>query len=463
MTQLIVIAAFMLSWGAGGVVRVLVVPAGWAAAAAWAWPVVGGAAAVWLGGAAGRAMDRRGDVSLLGMSRGVVWGYQAGGVAWHAVCVLLAGWMEAVRGVVGDVVALDELISAMPLALVLSLGAAARYPVERRLREAGMIGRFDLGRSVSPMPGALRWLIGVWRHQVLVFAAPMAALGAWSEAVGLVGGRLGWGDTAQTAAQVAGSLAVLAASPWVIRVIWDTVRLRSGPLHARLAGLCARHGVHASGVLIWRTGGMVVNAAAIGVLPRPRYIILSDGLLEELEPAEVDAVAAHEVGHLRLRHLPWLAASVLATVGVTGAASGLASRALGAAGLEGVLGLAPTLAGVIVVLGYVSRRFEWQADAFAVADAAVLRGGPGAVIGREDVTPMVTALSAVARLGGLPRGRFMWRHGSILERQARLKGLVGERAGAMPIDRVAGRVKRLVAIGCVVGGAALLLGVWRAV
>jgi STE24 endopeptidase len=45
------------------------------------------------------------------------------------------------------------------------------------------------------------------------------------------------------------------------------------------------------------------NALQVGLLPRLRYIAISDYLVENLTAGEVDAVVAHELGHARGRHL----------------------------------------------------------------------------------------------------------------------------------------------------------------
>src|SRR5690606_31987071 len=59
-------------------------------------------------------------------------------------------------------------------------------------------------------------------------------------------------------------------------------------------------------VLLWRTFGGMVNAAVMGMLAPLRYILLSDALLEHLPAEQVEAVMAHEVAHIRKRHLVWL-------------------------------------------------------------------------------------------------------------------------------------------------------------
>ena len=123
-------------------------------------------------------------------------------------------------------------------------------------------------------------------------------------------------------------------------------------------------------------------------LGRQKKVVLFDTLVERHPPEEVVAVVAHEVGHARLRHLPWLLLGNVASVAlmlfllslvVDGAAL---SRALGADGPVLALNLlafgllfTPVSTAIGVLLNALSRRFEYQADAFAARTHA-----PGAMI-----------------------------------------------------------------------------------
>src|SRR5205823_14715197 len=74
---------------------------------------------------------------------------------------------------------------------------------------------------------------------------------------------------------------------------------------ARLDAICNRAGVRCRDVLLWRTHHSVGNAAVMGLLPRFRYVLLSDLLVESLPDEQISAVFAHEVGHIRHRHMVW--------------------------------------------------------------------------------------------------------------------------------------------------------------
>jgi STE24 endopeptidase len=113
-------------------------------------------------------------------------------------------------------------------------------------------------------------------------------------------------------------------------------------------------------------------------LGRQKKVVLFDTLIARHPPDEVVAVVAHEVGHARLRHLPWLLIGNVASVTLT---LFLLSRVVDSAALSLALGAAehalalnllafgvlftPVTTAIGVVLNGVSRRFEYQADAFA--------------------------------------------------------------------------------------------------
>jgi STE24 endopeptidase len=112
---------------------------------------------------------------------------------------------------------------------------------------------------------------------------------------------------------------------------------------------------------------------------RFRHIVLFDTLMAQLAPEEVEAVLAHEIGHYKCGHVPkalaltavlqfaaFAAIAWLARIGSFNAAFGLPPH-----------GLAPTfllvgLAGGLVTFwfapaaNWLSRRNEYEADAFAM-------------------------------------------------------------------------------------------------
>ena len=84
-------------------------------------------------------------------------------------------------------------------------------------------------------------------------------------------------------------LVVLAISPLFVRLAWPTYSLPPGALRRRLERAADRVGFRFTDILVWDTGQMMVNACVTGILPRFRYILLSDALLESLTPHRVDS------------------------------------------------------------------------------------------------------------------------------------------------------------------------------
>jgi len=119
----------------------------------------------------------------------------------------------------------------------------------------------------------------------------------------------------------------------------------------------------------------------------------------------------------------------------------------------------------LFVFGFVSRRFERQADAFAVrmlAQETADEPGNAAntrMIREEDSRVMIDALGRVAQLNHIPVNQFMWRHGSIRSRQRALARLVGRKHDEFAIDRIARRIKTAIFAGGVLAAILLALGV----
>src|SRR5262249_24394539 len=109
---------------------------------------------------------------------------------------------------------------------------------------------------------------------------------------------------------------VLAASPLFIRLAWPTRSLPEGPLRRRLERAARRGGFRFNDLLVWDTGHLMVNACVTGVLPRFRYVLLSDALIDSLTQAEVAAVFGHEVGHVAHGHLPFFGFFFLGSLGL---------------------------------------------------------------------------------------------------------------------------------------------------
>ncbi len=97
---------------------------------------------------------------------------------------------------------------------------------------------------------------------------------------------------------------LIAIFPLLILMIWKNGAVEDLEFEQRLLDICRQNRLSIASIRVWQTGNQIVNAVVIGVLPRFRMILLSDGLLNQFAPAEIEAVIRHEAGHIRLWHLP---------------------------------------------------------------------------------------------------------------------------------------------------------------
>jgi Zn-dependent protease with chaperone function len=168
--------------------------------------------------------------------------------------------------------------------------------------------------------------------------------------------------------------------PLLMKPLLGLKPMPAGPLRARLEALAKRLNFRCSDFLLWPTHGAAANAMIAGLLPRVRYVVFTDRILEELLPDELDAVFGHEVGHARHSHI-WLYAGFLTlSLAVIAALMLFIQQHLKASGaldspeyrakFEGyetwfLLPPVVLVAGYLfVVFGALSRRCERQADVF---------------------------------------------------------------------------------------------------
>lgn len=394
--------------------------------------------------------------------------------------VFLLDWIGAVRAAVGDWIGLDEFIVCAPPLLAYAAGWWSFYPIDRRLHDASMLRAIDTGRPVHAFPGRWAYTWEKLRYSMLAALVPLALILLWGEAVVFASARwdlFPWGTEdertmlAMAGLQLFGAAVVLICSPPILLALWDTTPVPEGELRDRLTAMCRRHRVRTGGIRIWNTRGVILNGAVVGVIPRLRYVLLTDALVENLPSNELDAVMAHEVGHVRRRHLPWLLGALIASLGLAtwGLSWGVQWLAGWDATPEAVSGALDAGAFVIAIVvafaafGFASRTFEREADAFAVQDASGLKWG---VRGNDlEVTPfaaesMAGALEDVARLNHIPRDKFSWRHGSIADRCRRIHRMIGLPAHRLPSSRAARRARWLIVAGLIALGAATLIDVW---
>jgi len=236
------------------------------------------------------------------------------------------------------------------------------------------------------------------RFQARLFAAAFVPLVGYVLIASLVGAvddlRLNIETVAVWNALYAGiMLALFAASlPWVLCNTWETEPLPLGPERDLLDAVSERAKFNGRRLFLWHTNFSMANAAIVGVFPAHRVVIFSDLLLSQLDLRQLASVYAHEIGHAKRGHVPIFAAWAFAALfGADLAASALVQgEPVGTA-----LILAASVAIWFLGFGWMSRRFELEADLFSLR----LCG---------DAAPLIAALEQVS--GPHARARTSWRH-----------------------------------------------------
>ena len=166
--------------------------------------------------------------------------------------------------------------------------------------------------------------------------------------------------------------------------------------------------------------GRMMTAGVMGIVPRYRYLLVTDALMEILSTEELKAVLAHEIGHVKYRHMFFY---LIFFLGYMFLMVGLFESDLyfllsiyvfdrfmpsvASAGSFYLLFGVPLLITMFVyfryVMGFFMRQFERQADLYSAATM-------GSPIGT------ISSLEKIAMLSGKTRELPSWHHFSIKER-----------------------------------------------
>lgn len=217
-----------------------------------------------------------------------------------------------------------------------------------------------------------------------VIGLPLAALVLWI--MGATGG-LWW--LYAWVAWVGFNLLLLVIYPTVIAPIFNKFEpLPDEGLKARVQALMQRCGFAAKGLFVMDGSRRSAHANAYFTgLGAAKRVVFFDTLLQRLTPGEVEAVLAHELGHFKRRHVVKRMAGIfglslagLALLGwlanQSGFYAGLGVQPnLGApndalALLLFMLALPPFMFFVSPLMAMVSRRHEFEADAYAAQQAS---------------------------------------------------------------------------------------------
>jgi Zn-dependent protease with chaperone function len=211
--------------------------------------------------------------------------------------------------------------------------------------------------------------------------------------------------------------------PEIITRLWGCRPMKQGVVRTHIEGFCRRQGLRYADILIWPLfEGQVLTAGVMGMIRRFRYLLFTPALLRSLSVDEVEAVMAHEIGHVKRHHLPLymvllLGFSLVAQLGSYLLMYGLLKSdlfyefsALMGKKTDTVLIFVSTF-GLLVLLifyfrfvfGFFMRNFERQADLHALTSMGGAQG-------------IISALEKVAWLSGNIRDLPSWHHFGIAER-----------------------------------------------
>ena len=210
--------------------------------------------------------------------------------------------------------------------------------------------------------------------------------------------------------------------PPLVRSLWGCKKLPEGFLKTKLDAFCQTQNFKADFYLWPLFEGRVLTAAVMGIVPGLRYILLTPALIETMTLTELEAILAHEIGHVKKRHLllyVFLIGSFSILVGLLAEplihlmlsfgflTSLMIQTNIKAETIVTVAGAVPLLAAMVLyfryIFGYFIRNFERQADLFSLQ-----------AVGSGEA--LVSAFEKIAVLGGNIREEPNWHHFGIGER-----------------------------------------------
>jgi Zn-dependent protease with chaperone function len=215
--------------------------------------------------------------------------------------------------------------------------------------------------------------------------------------------------------------------PPLVRRLWGCTKLPEGPLRSHLEDFCSRQDFNAE-FYVWPLfEGRVLTAAVMGLLPGLRYIMLTPALMQSMSIAELEAVTAHEIGHVKKYHLllyvlliggfsifaGFLAEPILYFfLSMDWIFSLMAADIISAETLIMIIGALPLLILLLLyfrfIFGYFIRNFERQADLYAFKVFGTGRS-------------LIAAFQTIVKISGQPADRHNWHHFGIAERIAHLE------------------------------------------
>ena len=205
--------------------------------------------------------------------------------------------------------------------------------------------------------------------------------------------------------------------PLAIVRLWGCTPLPPGPARQRIEEFCRGQSLRFADILLWPLfEGRMLTAGVMGLTGRFRYLLVTPALLEATTPEEIEAVMAHELGHVKRFHLQlylllFLGFALLSQVSgapllvlLLGSDFFYQLITLTGLGPDTLLSLAG--AGIVFALllgyfrfifGFFMRNFERQADLYALSAMG-------------HASPLIRVFEKIALLSGNIRDLPSWHH-----------------------------------------------------
>jgi STE24 endopeptidase len=378
--------------------------------------------------------------------------------AWLGVGIYVFNWGSIVQSIVpvlyrwpsaGMHLELPQAILGTLPAMIAWVGLWwAQFPAERSMREQSMLVNLNDDLPVHAPPTFWDTVGANFRLQIGFTLVPVIFIFVLRDLTVLSLALAGLKDASgiEDRVMLPATLLVFLLAPELLRRVLRTEKLPDSPLRRRLEAMCREAKLGYREILLWRTDCSMGNAAVMGLFPRVRYVLLSDLLLETMTDQQVEAVFAHELGHVVHKHLWWFGVfAIIVMLFMAGPGDQVMLHArhwyvnarhhsVDSWGtIEGLVETVLFFGMFILAFGFLSPRFERQADVYAARtmEREQKRDGspspsfglslPASHVGEFGAGVFTAALHRVAVINHIPVAARNWSHGSIAHRMRALR------------------------------------------
>lgn len=222
-------------------------------------------------------------------------------------------WQDVVRGAwgLGNWPLVDELTILLPAILGLVFSWMVFYEIQQEFNAGPNPAARVQTKPGDPADSVFNrlsgWIAPRWefvalrfRVQLMVVFFPAAVL-----VLILDLNRIGFSETQLQQLAAATALVISLGWPLLILLLWNTQAISNPALARSLSELNNQHRLFVREFRRWETGQQLPNAAVVGLLPRFRFVFLSDVILDRFPSEEIAAITRHEAGHIRGNHAWW--------------------------------------------------------------------------------------------------------------------------------------------------------------